>query len=100
MNEGGHVFWVAPSGGRDRPNADGDFVVSPFDGKALDMFKMVAMQSPKTTHFFPMAMHTHQLVPPPKTVSSGLGEARSAKRGRVSVAFLPEMDGLGGLRDK
>jgi hypothetical protein len=47
-----------------------------------------------------MAMYTHQLVPPPKEVSSGLGETRSAKRGAVSIDFLDETDGLGGLKDK
>jgi glycerol-3-phosphate O-acyltransferase len=97
----GSVFWVAPSGGRDRPNPDTEeFVVAPFDAKAMDMFKIVAMQSKKRMHFFPMAMFTHQLVPPPVDVSSGLGEERSAKRGAVSVEFLPETDGLGGLKDK
>ena len=68
--------------------------------KALDMFKLVGMQSGKQMHFFPMAMYTHTLVPPPKEVSSELGETRSAKRGAVSIEFLDETDGLGGLKDK
>lgn len=97
---GGKVFWVAPSGGRDRPDESGQFVVAPFDVKALDMFKIIAMQSGKPMHFFPMAMYTNKLVPPPKDVSSSLGETRSAKRGAVSVDFLDETDGLGGLKDK
>jgi glycerol-3-phosphate O-acyltransferase len=42
------VFWVAPSGGRDRPDPEtGEFVVAPFDSKVLDMFKIIAMQSQK-----------------------------------------------------
>eukprot|EP01042_Synura_sphagnicola_P002517 gene2518-3033_t len=99
--EGGKVFWVAPSGGRDRPSEPGgEFVVSPFDVKALDMFKIIAMQSKRAMHFFPMAMYSNRLVPPPATLSSTLGETRSAKRGPVSVAFLDETDGLGGLKDK
>jgi hypothetical protein len=45
---GGSVFWVAPSGGRDRPDPEtGEFVVAPFDSKVLDMFKIIAMQSQK-----------------------------------------------------
>lgn len=44
-------------------------MVAPFDVKALDMFKLIAMQSNKPMHFFPMAMYSHQLVPPPKGVS-------------------------------
>eukprot|EP01033_Poteriospumella_lacustris_P006112 gene6112-4389_t len=108
--QGGHCFWVAPSGGRDRP-APADparpddaeqFVVAPYDSKVLDMFRLLAMQtnSADKTHFFPMAMFTHQLVPPPKTVSSGVGEARSAQRGEVSVHLLSEMDGLGSVADR
>jgi len=97
---GGQIFWVAPSGGRDRPDESGEFVVAPFDIKAVDMFKIIAMQSGKPMHFFPMSMYTNKLVPPPKEVSSGLGETRSAKRGEVSVEFLNETNGLGGLKDK
>lgn len=33
-------------------------------------------------------------------VSSGVGEVRSAKRGGISVQFLPETDGLGGFKDR
>ena len=100
LNRGGQIFWVAPSGGRDRPDGTGNFVVSPFDPKALDMFKLVAMQSGKPMHFFPMSMYTHELVPPPQGRSSAVGEPRSAKRGAVSMHFLDETDGLGGLKDK
>jgi len=101
FTEGGKVFWVAPSGGRDRPDGEtGEFVVSPFDLKALDMFKLLAMQTKKPLHFFPMAMFTHQLVPPPDSVSGQVGESRSAKRGAISVTFLEETNGLGGLKDK
>jgi hypothetical protein len=59
------------------------------------------MQSGKPLHFFPMSMYTHKLVPPPSAAATAeLGEARSAKRGPVSVEFLDETDGLGGLKDK
>merc|ERR1711871_1841277 len=101
INKGGNVIWLAPSGGRDRPDETGEFVVAPFDAKALDMFKLMAMQSGKPLHFFPMAMYTHKLVPPPDaTATAELGEARSAKRGPVSISWLPETNGLGGLKDK
>lgn len=100
VTEGGKIFWVAPSGGRDRPDSNGDFVVAPFDYKSLDMFKLLGIQSKKPLHFFPMAMYTNKLVPPPDTVSSTLGEQRSAKRGAVSFHILDETDGMGGLKDK
>ena len=59
----GNIIWLAPSGGRDRPDPEsGKFVVAPFDVKSLDMFKLMAMQSEPDLHFFPMAMYTHKLV--------------------------------------
>jgi glycerol-3-phosphate O-acyltransferase len=119
FQQGGQIFWVAPSGGRDRPDPEIDdhfFQVANFDSKAIDMFKMLAIQSghtkigsppddsgivPRRTRFFPVAMFTHQLVPPPKTSATAtLGETRSAKRGEVSVHILEETNGLGGLKDK
>ena len=129
--KGGALFWVAPSGGRDRPDETGEFVVAPFDPKVLDMFKILAMQAAKPLSFYPMvcidhvymysiytiyvmlmcssyrcmyyltqAMYSNKLVPPPKDVSSGLGEERSGKRGPVSVHLLARMPDLGGLKDK
>ena len=101
LSEGGKIIWLAPSGGRDRPDESGKFVVAPFDVKSLDMFKLMAMQSNNPMHFFPMAMYTNKLVPPPDAAATAeLGETRSAKRGPVSIFWLPETDGLGGLKDK
>lgn len=102
IGAGGNIIWLAPSGGRDRPDPEsGKFVVAPFDVKSLDMFKLMAMQSEPDLHFFPMAMYTHKLVPPPDAAATAdLGEKRSAKRGPVSIAWLPETNGLGGLKDK
>jgi hypothetical protein len=65
------------------------------------MFKLMAMQSGKPLHFFPMSMYTHKLVPPPnEAATAALGETRSAKRGPVSIHFMDETNGLGGLKDK
>jgi hypothetical protein len=46
---GGQVIWVAPSGGRDRPNpADmSRFTVADIDLKTNEMFKILGMQSSK-----------------------------------------------------
>ena len=114
--EGGHLFWVAPSGGRDRPDPDTkQFAVAPFDVKSVDMFKVLALQSKKVIpcfitslllrseqplHLFPMAMYTNKLIPPPDTLSSTLGESRNAKRGAVSMHLLDEINDLGGFKDK
>lgn len=66
---------MAPSGGRDRPDpATGKFVVSPYDPKSVEVFRLMAAKArgrEKTgavTHFFPFAMWTNKLVPPPDQV--------------------------------
>ena len=92
LSEGGQVLWVAPSGGRDRPNDADEFVVAPFDPKSVAMFQILALKSGKKINFYPMAMWTHQLVPPPKEVKQDLGEARSAKRGGARVAVGAAID--------
>ena len=66
-------------------------------GNITNILHLIILQP---MHFFPMAMYTHTLVPPPKEVSTELGETRSAKRGAVSVDILEETDGLGGLKDR
>lgn len=101
--DGGNCIWLAASGGRDRPNQEtNEFEVSPFDAKAVELFRLVAKKAHATakvtkgdeapvTHFIPLAMFTHQLVPPPAQVNSALGETRTAKRGSASIGFAPEV---------
>lgn len=96
LAEGGNMIWVAPSGGRDRPNDDGDFAEpAVFDAKSVDMFRLMASKVSlmKKTHFWPTAMLTYRLFPPPPKVNSGnIGEPRIALRGSVNAAFGPELD--------
>jgi len=94
LGKGGTLLWVAPSGGRDRP-APGtkDFVIAPMDPKSVDLFKIMAkgIEKQAKTHFFPLAMFTNGLVPPPDELKTTLGEPRSASRSGVSLAFGDEV---------
>ena len=45
FKEGGKCIWVAPSGGRDRPDAAGNYQVAPFDAKSVEMFRLMADKS-------------------------------------------------------
>ena len=92
---GGSCIWVAPSGGRDRPDpATGKYRVAPFDPKSVEMFRLMATKAKDaTTHFYPVAMMTHRLFPPPKELTPGsLGEPRIALRGSVNVHVGAEID--------
>ncbi len=73
MKEGGCALWVAPSGGRDRRNVEtGEVPIADFDSKTLDMFRLMGNKSKVPTHYFPLAMVTYDLCPPPDTISAGV----------------------------
>ncbi|PCI78596.1 glycerol-3-phosphate acyltransferase [Candidatus Aerophobetes bacterium] len=90
--QGGQAIYVAPSGGRDRRNSAGEVVVSDFDPSSVEMFFLMGKKSKKKTHFFPMALSTFHLLPPPESEDHELGEERVTQGGPVHIAILPELD--------
>ncbi|MFZ0564888.1 MAG: 1-acyl-sn-glycerol-3-phosphate acyltransferase [Chlamydiales bacterium] len=92
LSEGGKCIYVAPSGGRDRPNSEGKVVVSPFDPQSVEMFRLMAKQAKTPTHFYPLALATFDILPPPQAVEIELGEKRIAKRGGIFFSFGDEIN--------
>lgn len=92
LAEGGKCIYVAPSGGRDRPDADGNIDVAPFDAQSIEMFWLIAQQAKRPTHFYPLALSTYDLLPPPNRVKKDLGEARQARCAPAFIAFNEEID--------
>merc|ERR1712157_141615 len=73
LKEGGAVLWVAPSGGRDRRDLTTMKVpVAPFDQKTIDLFRLLGNKSKTPTHFYPMAMASYDLCPPPDFIEAGV----------------------------
>lgn len=92
LSEGGKAVYVAPSGGRDRPNAQGVFEVAPFDPQSIEMFYLMAQKSCHPTHFYPLSLKTHEVLPPPETIQIELGEVRTMKKAPIHLHFAPEID--------
>lgn len=92
LSEGGKAIYVAPSGGRDRPNTDGVVAISPFDPQSIEMLYLMAQRAGHPTHFYPLALKSYELLPPPETIQVELGEARIAKRAGIHLAFGPRID--------
>jgi glycerol-3-phosphate O-acyltransferase len=92
LAEGGKCMWVAPSGGRDRPNERGEVEVAPFDPQSIEMFWLMARRSGKSTHFYPFALNTYALMPPPEAVRVELGERRTASYAPVHLVVGPEVN--------
>ncbi|MCH9634434.1 MAG: hypothetical protein S4CHLAM7_11850 [Chlamydiae bacterium] len=90
--EGGKCIYVAPSGGRDRPNANGEFRVSRLDPKSLELFYIMALKSKQPTDFYSLSLLTHEVMPPPKEVSEDLGEDRLTKYAGIYAAFGKSID--------
>lgn len=92
LAEGGKVIYVAPSGGRDRPNAEGHIEVAPLDPDSIEMFHLMARKSGRTTHFYPMALRTHRMLPPPEQIQHSLGERRAAHFTPIGIALASPFD--------
>lgn len=92
LSEGGKAVYVAPSGGRDRTTEEGIIKISPFDPQSIEMFRLFAKKSGKPTHFFPMALATHSIMPPPATLRVELGEKRATYGGSAHIHIAQEID--------
>jgi glycerol-3-phosphate O-acyltransferase len=92
LSEGGHCIYVAPSGGRDRPNEQGIVEIAPFDSQSIEMFYLMARRADHPTFFYPLTLMTYDLLPPPENVQIELGETRMTKRGAIHMAFGPQLD--------
>jgi glycerol-3-phosphate O-acyltransferase len=92
LSEGGKCIYVAPSGGRDRPDKEGKVNVAQFDPGSLEMFSLMAQQASKQTHFYSLALATYNVLPPPKSVKKELGEVRHPQCTPVHLAFGKEIN--------
>ena len=92
LQEGGKCIYVAPSGGRDRRNAQKEIEIAPFDPKSIEMFYLMAKRSKTPTFFYPMALKTYAMLPPPEKVQLELGEMRSTNRVDIHMAIGEKID--------
>ena len=92
LSEGGKCIYVAPSGGRDRPDKNGVFNVASFDAQSIEMFYLMTKRAKTVTHFYPLALLTYRVLPPPNDVESELGEKRHTECAGVYVSFGKVID--------
>ena len=92
LKSGARAIYVAPSGGRDRLGPRGKAEVARFDPQSVDMMYLMAERAGRPTHFYPMALFTFDLVPPPATIGVELGESRHFKRSGIDLGLGAEID--------
>jgi len=91
LSEGGKIIYVAPSGGRDRPDSKGKVSVAKFDPGSIEMFYLIAQHATKPTHFYPLALATYAMLPPPDAIQKEMGEKRVTTFTPVHIAFGKEI---------
>jgi glycerol-3-phosphate O-acyltransferase len=92
LRDGGKLLWIAPAGGRDRRRA-GVLLPDSFDPGAIEMMRRLGTKpSAAKTHFYPFAMATYNIMPPPETLEKSLGEKREVRFTGVGLAIAPEFD--------
>lgn len=101
LDQGGIAIYVAPSGGRDRQNDEGKVKVAPFDSNSIELFYLMARHAKQKTRFYPLALKTFDLLPPPSSIQTELSEERHANFVPVHIAFGSEFSiDLGEIKDK
>lgn len=95
LESGGVAIYVAPSGGRDRPDAQGAIQPAPFDTSSVELFCLAARHCKKKTFLYPLALATYQLLPPPAALVKELGEPRSAHWTAVKAGVAPAWEDVG-----
>lgn len=92
LNMGGHIIYVAPSGGRDRPDAEGKIEVALCDSQSIAMLQLMSRSTRRPTHFYTLALFTYPLLPPPQVTKFEIGERRLVQNSAVHLAFGPQID--------
>lgn len=92
LREGGKAIYMAPSGGRDRLDENGKLCPAEFDPASIEMFCLMARKAGVPTHFYPLALATYNLLPPPETVEKEIGEKRRIKGGGIGMAVGNELN--------
>merc|ERR1712176_523361 len=68
LNEGGNLIWIAPSGGRDRPDEQGNWKPAAFDETTVALMHKLGTKAKSKTNFYPFAMWSWKIMPPPTKV--------------------------------
>jgi glycerol-3-phosphate O-acyltransferase len=92
LNAGGCLLWIAPAGGRDRPDAEtGAWLPDKWDPAAVELMRNLAARAKPRGHIYPMAMFSWPVMPPPKAVEKALGERRVTAYSGVGISLCEEL---------
>ena len=93
LKKGGICIWIAPAGGRDRRGPDGSITPDTFDPAAIEMLrKLGTKKGAAKTHYYPLAMATYDIMPPPVAKEKSIGEERIVNFTGAGLSLGEELD--------
>nr|XP_027084105.1 glycerol-3-phosphate acyltransferase, chloroplastic-like isoform X1 [Coffea arabica] len=92
LRGGSTIIWIAPSGGRDRPDpVSGEWYPAPFDVSSVDNMRRLVEHAGIPGHIYPLAILCHDIMPPPPKVEKEIGEKRMISFHGVGLSVAPEI---------
>ncbi|TXG54208.1 hypothetical protein EZV62_019464 [Acer yangbiense] len=92
LRGGSQIIWIAPSGGRDRPDPrTEEWYPAPFEAASVDNMRRLAEHSGSPSHIYPMALLCHDIMPPPLQVEKEIGERREVSFHGAGLSVAPEI---------
>jgi glycerol-3-phosphate O-acyltransferase len=67
-------------------------VPAPLDPDSLEMFWLMAKKAKRPTYFYPLALYTYSILPPPPQVEKELGEQRKVNYAPAYLSFGTAID--------
>ncbi|KAH7514894.1 hypothetical protein FEM48_Zijuj11G0138700 [Ziziphus jujuba var. spinosa] len=93
LRGGSQLIWIAPSGGRDRPDpVTEEWHPAPFDASSVDNMRRLAEHAGVPGHIYPLALLCYNIMPPPPQVEKDVGEKRLISFHGVGLSVAPEVN--------
>ncbi|XP_071737435.1 glycerol-3-phosphate acyltransferase, chloroplastic [Rutidosis leptorrhynchoides] len=93
LRGGSKIIWIAPSGGRDRPDPiTNQWFPAPFDATSLDNMRRLVDHAGVVGHIYPLAILCHDIMPPPAQVEKDIGEERLIGYHGTGISVAPEVN--------
>ncbi|KAA8525837.1 hypothetical protein F0562_007692 [Nyssa sinensis] len=92
LRGGSQIIWIAPSGGRDRPDpVTKEWSPEPFDTSSVDNMRRLSEYAGVPSYIYPLAVLCHDIMPPPPQVEKEIGERRVISFHGVGISAAPEI---------
>ncbi|XP_047314498.1 glycerol-3-phosphate acyltransferase, chloroplastic-like [Impatiens glandulifera] len=92
LRGGSRIIWIAPSGGRDRPDPiTNEWFPAPFDVSSVDNMRRLTEHAGVPGHIYPLSLLCHDIMPPPPQVEKEIGEKRIISFSGTGLSVAPEI---------